>query len=173
MNTRLTFRFLFAACLLTGFAAQAQTKVPPRRPGTAAPKPRAGVVAETSVKDGLTMQKGRVVLTELGITNPLTTDKKLINGTTITPTGLVTASTGTTTQIAEGDHVSLTGRVTSRSAIVEADSLAKIQLFDAKYPGKRKKMEEERERKAKALAKREEEKTKAKEKAAKAKLKKK
>jgi hypothetical protein len=67
----------------------------------------------------------------------------------------------------EGDQVSLTGRVTSRAAIVESDSLAKIKLFDALHPGKRKKMEDERERKAKAKAKVAENKLKIKEKAAK------
>lgn len=115
------------------------------------------------------MQNGRVVLTELGISNPLTADKKLINGTTITPAGVVTTPSGTATQIAEGDHVSLTGRVTTRRAIADADSIAKVQLFDAKYPGKRKKMEEEKAKKDKEKAKREEEKAKAKAKLEKAK----
>lgn len=165
MKFRVPVIGIIAAMLLSGTVAQAQTKIPPRRPGSVAPKPRAGAPAETTLKDGLTMQKSRVVLTELGITNPLTADKKLINGTVISPTGLVTTTSGTTTQIAEGDHVSLTGRVTSRASIVAADSLAKIQLFDAKYPGKRKKMEEDAARKAKDKAKREEEKAKAKEKA--------
>ena len=113
------------------------------------------------------MQKGRMVLTELGISNPLTANKKLTNGTIITPTGMVTMPDGTTTQITEGDYVSLTGRVTTRRAIADADSIAKVQVFDAKYPGKRKKMEDEAARKAKDKAKRDEEKAKAKAKAAK------
>lgn len=166
MKTSFSFHLILVVALLAGATAQAQTKRPANRPGGVAPKPRvAAVNTETSLKDGLTMQKGRIVLTELGITNPLTADKKLVNGTTINPTGLVTATNGTSTQISEGDHVSLTGRVTSRSSIVAADSLAKIQLFDAKYPGKRKKMEAEREHKAKELAKRAEAKAKAKAKA--------
>ncbi|WP_210518257.1 DUF6799 domain-containing protein [Hymenobacter terricola] len=166
MKVRIPFTLILAVALLTGATAQAQTKLPPRRPGSAAPKPRVATsVTETSLKDGLTMQKGRVVLTELGITNPLITEKKLINGTTISPTGLVTATNGTTTQISEGDQVSLSGRVTSRQAIVAADSIAKVQLYDAKYPGKRKKMEEDAARKAKDKAKRDEEKAKAKAKA--------
>ena len=108
------------------------------------------------------MQKGRVVLTELGITNPLTANKKLINGTVITPAGKVTATDSTTTQMYEGDMVSLTGRVTTRRSIVEADSLLKIKTFDLRYPGKRKKMAEEAERKEKIKIKREEEKAKMK-----------
>ncbi|UOQ97874.1 hypothetical protein MUN81_21930 [Hymenobacter sp. 5317J-9] len=153
--------------VLNSGVAQAQTKLPPRRPGGAVPA-RAKLAANgEGVKDGLTMQKGRVILTELGVTNPLTADKQLLNGTTISTTGLVTAKDGTTTQINEGDHVSLSGRVTSRRAIMEADSIAKITSYDALHPGKRKKMEEAREKKEKAKLKREEEKIKAKEKAAK------
>ena len=114
------------------------------------------------MKDGLTMQKGRVVLTELGITNPLTANKKLINGTVISPAGKVTATDSTTTQMYEGDMVSLTGRVTTRRSIVESDSLLKIKTFDLRYPGKRKKMAEEAERKEKIKTKREEEKAKMK-----------
>ncbi|WP_457065803.1 DUF6799 domain-containing protein [Hymenobacter sp. UYAg731] len=135
------------------------------------PKPRAVASAIEGIKDGISMQKGRVVLTELGISNPLTADKKLINGTVITPAGVVTMPDGTATQITEGDYVSLTGRVTTRRAIADADSIAKVQVFDAKYPGKRKKMEAEAERKAKEKAKRDEEKAKAKAKAEKKKKK--
>ena len=60
----------------------------------------------------------------------------------------------------EGDMVSLTGRVTLHTTMVEADSVLKIKQFDLKYPGKRKKMEEERVEKAKLKAKRDEEKAK-------------
>ncbi len=167
MKSPFLFRGLLGLLLLSGTAAQAQTA----RPGRVQPKPRATASAVEGVKDGLTMQKGRVVLTELGISNPLTADKKLINGTVITPAGLVTTPDGTATQINEGDHVSLTGRVTTRKAIADADSIAKVQLFDAKYPGKRKKMEAEAARKAKEKAKRDEAKAKAKEKAEKRKKK--
>lgn len=161
---------LSAAMLLVG-SVQAQTT--PAK-GRVQPKPRATVAQPgAAVKDGLIMKGGRVVLTELGITNPLTTDKTLLNGTVISTTGLVTAKDGTTTQMDEGDQVSLTGRVTSHASIAEADSLLKIKQFDQKYPGKRKKMEEERakkekekkerdEAKAKAAAKREKDKAKSK-----------
>lgn len=169
MKSSPLFRVLLGLLFLGSVAAQAQAPV--ARPGRVQPKPRATASAVEGTKDGLSMVKGRVILTELGISNPLTADKTLINGTVITPTGLVTTSSGTTTQIAEGDHVSLSGRVTTRQAIAAADSIAKIQLFDAKYPGKRKKMEEEKAKKDKAKAKREEEKAKAKEKAEKRKKK--
>ena len=153
------FRALFLVALLGSFSAQAQTKIAPR--GRVQPKPR--MVAANpgaAVKDGLTMKAGRLVLTEAGITNPITADKKLVNGTTISTTGLVTSPTGTTVQMLEGDMVSLSGRVTSHTSMVEADSLLKIKQFDIKYPGKRKKMEEDRLEKAKIKAKRNEEKLK-------------
>ncbi|MDB5236132.1 MAG: hypothetical protein JWR44_3125 [Hymenobacter sp.] len=161
MKHQLLFRYILALILLSGTAANAQRALPARRTGGVAPRPRPSGTGAT-LKDGLTMQKGRVVLTELGITSLLTADKKLINGTTISTTGLVTATDGTTTQMMEGDMVSLTGRVTTRTSKVEADSLLKIKLFDAKYPGKRKKMEAEKERKEKAKAKMEEKRAKAK-----------
>ena len=162
MNHKILFGFILIGALLSGAGAHAQAS----RAGRAVPKPRV-IATGVGLKDGLTMQKGRVVLTELGISNPLTADKKLINGTIITQAGVVTTPDGTTTQMGEGDQVSLTGRVTSRAAIVESDSLAKIKLFDALHPGKRKKMEEERDRKAKVKAKLAENKLKMKEKAAK------
>lgn len=149
--------------LLGSFTVQAQMA----RPGRVAPKPRVAAAKVGGVKDGLSMQKGRVMLTELGISNPLVADKKLINGIVITPAGIVTGSDGTTAQMMEGDQVSLSGRITSRSKILAADSTAKIQLFDALHPGKRKKMEAEAEKKAKAKEKLVEAKAKAKEEAAK------
>ena len=158
-------RFLFCGLITLSFLAnvEASAQAPRPRPGRAVPKPRVTAVPNAGRKDGLTMQQGRVILTELGTSNPLTADKKLVNGTVITAAGLVTTPDGTTTQMKEGDLVSLTGRVTSHASIAEADSLAKLKLFDALHPGKRKKMEEEAERKAKAKAKAEEKRTKIKE----------
>lgn len=161
MKTTFLFGCVLAGALLGGSAANAQNSLPPRRPHGVAPKSRAAA-AGVGLKDGLSMQKGRVVLTELGITNPLTADKKLLNGTTVSATGLVTAPDGTTTQMNEGDMASLTGRVTTRASVVEGDSLLKIKLFDAKYPGKRKKMEAEQERREKAKEKMAEKKLKMK-----------
>lgn len=163
MKTLPTLYTFLIVALFGAVTAQAQTA----RPGRVLPKPRVAAAKAEGIKDGLSMQKGRVVLTELGISNPLVADKKLINGTIITPAGIVTGTDGTTTQIKEGDLVSLSGRITSRSEIVAADSIAKIQLFDALHPGKRKKMEAEAEKKAKAKEKAAEAKAKAKEKAAK------
>lgn len=161
MNLRLIFISIISIVVLGGSTVQAQGTLPARRAGGVAPKPRITATG-VGLKDGLTMQKGRVVLTELGITNPLVADKKLINGTVITPAGMVTGTDGTATQMAEGDMVSLSGRVTTRRTIVEADSLLKIKTFDLRYPGKRKKMEADAERKEKIKSKREEEKAKAK-----------
>ena len=162
MKTLSLYPFLFAL-LFAAAPAQAQTT----KPGRVAPRPRPVASKAEGIKDGLSMQKGRVVLTELGISNPLVADKKLINGTIITPAGVVTGTDGTTAQMMEGDLVSLSGRITSRAEIMAADSIAKVQLFDALHPGKRKKMEAEAEKKAKAKEKAAEAKAKAKEKAAK------
>jgi hypothetical protein len=172
MKTPSSIYTFLIVVLFGAFTAQAQAQpTPTTPPGRPAPKPRAvpgrpAPAKAEGIKDGLSMQKGRVVLTELGISNPLVTDKKLINGTLITPAGVVTGTDGTTAQMKEGDHVSLTGRITSRADIAAADSIAKIQLFDALHPGKRKKMEEAAEKKAKAKEKLAEQRAKAKEKAA-------
>ena len=163
MKFTLFLRAALFVMLFGSFAAQAQAP----RPGRAVPKPRPTTAKAEGVKDGLSMQKGRVVLTELGISNPLIADKKLVNGTVITPAGVVTGTDGTAAQMKEGDHVSLSGRITARADIMAADSIAKIQLFDALHPGKRKKMEDAAEKKAKAKEKAAEAKAKAKEKAAK------
>ncbi|MDJ0366753.1 hypothetical protein QMK33_16480 [Hymenobacter sp. H14-R3] len=118
--------------------------VAPRRAGaTPAGRPKtSGVMA----KDGLTMQGGRVVLTELGLTAPIQQDKRLLNGTVVTTSGQVNGTTGTTTQLVEGDYVSLTGRFTSKREMVEADSVRKLVDYDLKHPGKRKELEKAREK---------------------------
>ena len=111
LSTLSTFLIVVLFSIAT---AQAQTA----RPGRVGPKPRTAAAKVGGIKDGLSMQKGRVLLTELGISNPLVADKKLINGTIITPAGVVTGTNGTTAQMKEGDLVSLSGRITSRSEIV-------------------------------------------------------
>jgi len=116
-------------------------------------------------KDGLTLQNGRVVLTELGLASPLEQDKRLLNGTLITPKGQVTGVDGVASQMAEGDYVSLTGRLTSKREMVEADSVRKLVAYDLKHPGKRKEMEKAREKVEKERAKAEKEAAKAKAKA--------
>ena len=155
---------LLSGALLLAYDGHAQSRpVAPRR--TATPKPRAkttGVMA----KDGLTMTNGKVSLTEMGLTTPLTQDKKLLNGTVVTTTGQVTSASGTTEQMKEGDLVSLTGRLTTKREMIEADSVRKLVDYDLKHPGKRKEMEKAREKaeKAKEKADKEKEKQKAKDK---------
>ncbi|QKG58566.1 hypothetical protein GKZ68_19190 [Hymenobacter sp. BRD128] len=137
--------------------------VAPRRTGsapTARPK-TSGVMA----KDGLTMQNGRVILTELGLTAPIEQDKRLLNGTLITTKGQVTNVEGVTSQLNEGDYVSLTGRITSKREMVEADSVRKLVAYDLKHPGKRKELEKAREKAEKEREKAEKEAAKAKAKA--------
>ena len=149
------FRSLFALFFLVGIAPAASAQ------GTR-PKPKPKVVVNPDiVKDGLMMKGGRVIVTELGIVTPLTADKKLVNGTTISPAGLITAPDGTTTQMAEGDMVSLTGRVKRRAEMAEADSLLKIKQYDLKFPGKREKMAKAQAEKDKAKAERDKAKAKA------------
>ena len=136
--------------------------VAPRRSGAAPVRARTnGVMA----KDGLTMKDGRVELTELGLTDPLTEDKRLLNGTVITPKGQVTSASGELSQMAEGDYVSLTGRLTTKRELVEADSVRKLVAYDLKHPGKRKELEKAREKTEKAREKAEKELAKAKAKA--------
>lgn len=136
--------------------------VAPRRTAAAPTRARtSGVMA----KDGLTLQNGRVVLTELGLTAPIEQDKRLLNGTLITTKGQVTNVEGVTSQMAEGDYVSLTGRLTSKREMVEADSVRKLVAYDLKHPGKRKELEKAREKTEKEREKAEKEAAKAKAKA--------
>jgi hypothetical protein len=88
------------------------------------------------VKDGVIMKDGKLVATEMGMTNPVTADKTLRNGTIITTNGVVTGKDGTTTQLREGDYVSLTGRVETRAEMAAQDSIQKLQAYDLKHPGK-------------------------------------
>ncbi len=157
---------LVSGALLLAYESQAQTQpVAPRHAG-ATPRPRpktAGVMA----KDGFTMTNGKVSVTEQGLTSPLAQDRKLVNGTVVTANGQVTSGSGTTEQMKEGDLVSLTGRLTTKREMIEADSLRKLTDYDLKHPGKRKEMEKAREKAEKAKEKLEQEKEKHKAKAGK------
>ena len=156
---------LIASSLLLVHGAQAQSRpVGPRRVVPPRTRPKAGAAM---LKDGVTMKDGKLIVTEMGSTSPLTTDKTLRNGTVITAAGQVTGTDGTTTQLREGDLVSLTGRVSTRSEMVAQDSILKLQAYDLKHPGKRKEMEKAREKAEKAKEKADKEKEKAKAKAAK------
>ena len=153
---------LVASTLLLVHGAQAQSRPAPRKPVAPKARPKSGA---TMMKDGVMMKDGKIVATEMGMTNPVEGDKKLLNGTVITASGLVTTPDGTTTQLHEGDLVSLTGRVSTRAEMVAQDSITKLQAYDLKHPGKRKEMEKAREKAEKAKAKADKEKEKAKAKA--------
>ena len=64
MKTLSLYTFL-SAMLFAATPAQAQTT----KPGRVAPRPRPVASKAEGIKDGFSMQKGRVVLTELGISN--------------------------------------------------------------------------------------------------------
>ncbi|MGI4864684.1 MAG: DUF6799 domain-containing protein [Janthinobacterium lividum] len=149
---------LAACCLLTAYGAQAQSRPVPH--GRVAPKPRAKAGADM-MKDGVMLKDGKLVATEMGMTNPVTGDKTLRNGTVITAAGVVTGKDGTTTQLHEGDYVSLTGRVETRGEMAAQDSIQKLQAYDLKHPGKRKELEKAREKAEKAKEKADKEKAKA------------
>ena len=62
--------------------------------------------------------------------------------------------------MAEGDMVSLTGRIKRHAEMAEADSLLKIKQYDLKFPGKREKMAKDLAEKEKAKAEKDKEKAK-------------
>ncbi len=158
-------RILLAASLLLMVeGVQAQSRPAPRRTVAPRARPKAGAGI---MKDGVMMKDGKLIATEMGMTNPITADKTLRNGTIITTNGVVTGKDGSTTQLREGDYVSLTGRVETRAEITAQDSIQKLQAYDLKHPGKRKEMEKAREKAEKAKEKVAKEKEKAKAKAAK------
>lgn len=119
-----TSTLAFTLALVAGsLAAQAQTKLPPRKPV----QPRAKVVAKgATLKDGVTMKEGKVLMTQQGLTNPITQETSLVNGTKIQPDGTVTMTNGTTVMMKEGDYMSLTGRLTTMAMRAEQDSLMQL-----------------------------------------------
>ena len=118
--------------LATGLGAQAQNKLPPRRGGVV-PRPRAVIKPGAEIpKDGVMMKDGKIMLTEMGQTGLLTAERTLVNGTKISATGLITGRDGATTQLQEGDLVSLSGRITTRTALAEQDSSRKMLEYDTK-----------------------------------------
>ncbi|RZK12844.1 MAG: hypothetical protein EOO56_27830 [Hymenobacter sp.] len=149
---------LAAACLFAAYGAQAQSRPAPHARIAPKARPKAGA---GMMKDGVMMKDGRLIATEMGMTNPVTADKTLRNGTVITSAGVVTGKDGTTTQLHEGDYVSLTGRVETRGEMAAQDSIQKLQAYDLKHPGKRKEMEKAREKAEKAKEKADKEKAKA------------
>jgi hypothetical protein len=122
----MTKTLTFALTLLLGLgtlAAQAQTKVPPRKPV----QPKSKVVSKgPSFKDGVMLKDGKVMMTQSGITSAITQETALVNGTKITPDGTVTMTNGTTATLKEGDYMSLSGRLTTAAAKAEQDSLMQV-----------------------------------------------
>lgn len=106
---------------MTGVAAQAQTKVAPRR--AVAPKQKVVVREGVTLKDGIVMQEGKVLVTQQGHTTPLADATTLTNGTKIMADGTVTKPDGSTVTLREGDMMSLSGRVTTKAMKAEQDSL--------------------------------------------------
>ncbi|UOQ54023.1 DUF6799 domain-containing protein [Hymenobacter cellulosivorans] len=119
---KLRFSFMLTLGLaLTGVAAQAQTKVAPRR--AVAPKPKEVVREGVTLKDGVVMQEGKVLVTQQGHTTSLTDATTLTNGTKIMANGTVTKPDGSTVTLQEGDMMSLSGRLTTKAMKAEQDSL--------------------------------------------------
>lgn len=112
---------LTLALTVAGLAAQAQTKVAPRRPAT--PKAKVVVREGVTMKDGIVMQEGKVLFTRQGLTAPLTEPTTLTNGTKIMADGSVTMADGSTVVLKEGDMLSLSGRLTTATMKAEQDSL--------------------------------------------------
>ncbi|RSK43719.1 DUF6799 domain-containing protein [Hymenobacter rigui] len=115
---------LSAALLLTGLAtltAEAQTTAPPRR--SVQPRPRAAAPVGMTMKDGFVVKDGKVMVTRDAHTETLATETSVVNGTKISPAGVVTMPDGTSTTLKEGDYMSLTGRLTTMAMKAEQDSL--------------------------------------------------
>lgn len=179
----LAHTLLLGGALLAASAGHAQVASTPTTPAATAPPrpgarpalaprrvvapPRRGMAqpvrAKTSgimAKDGVTLVSGRVQYTELGLTAPITENKKFINGTTVSPTGLITHADGTTEQLGEGDYASLSGRITTKRETMAADSVRKLEDYDRKHPGKRKELEKARDKAEKEKEKADKEKAK-------------
>jgi hypothetical protein len=121
---------------LCGLTGQAQTKLPPRKPVQPRVKP---VSNGPNTKDGVMMQDGKVVMTQNGLSNPVTQETALVNGTKIKADGTVTMADGTTTTLKEGDYMSLSGRLTTAAYKAQQDSLMQAVKDNAKGKSKKKK----------------------------------
>jgi hypothetical protein len=126
----------FMLLLLGSVTAHAQTKAPARKP--VAPKPRM-VSNGATMKDGVTIKEGKVLVTQQGLTNSLTQEMTLTNGTKISPTGAVTMANGSTVTLQEGDMLSLSGRLTTAAMKAEQDSLLMASKEPVKGKSKKKK----------------------------------
>lgn len=130
---------LLASLLLAGgtlLSAQAQTKLPPRKP--AQPRARAAAPVGVTLKDGFVMKEGKVMMTRDAHTEALTAETALVNGTKIGADGTVTMANGTTMMLKEGDYMSLTGRLTTKAMKAEQDSLLQLSKNGGKVKMKKK-----------------------------------
>lgn len=132
-----TITLLVFALLTSAVAASAQTKMAPRK--AAAPRPKPVMPGTPTLKDGVMLKDGKMMLTQMGRTTPLTQEMSLVNGTKISPTGTVTTPAGVSTQLAEGDAISLSGRLTTGAQKAEQDSLLLVRKENLKNKGKKKK----------------------------------
>lgn len=118
------------------FSAQAQTKLPPRKPV----QPRGKVVIKgETMKDGFMMKEGKVMMTRDAHTDALTSETTLVNGTKVKADGTVTMADGTTAMLKEGDYMSLTGRMTTAAYKAQQDSLLQVAKEGGKGKMKMKK----------------------------------
>ena len=129
---------LALAFTTSAVAASAQTKLPPRR-AAATPRPKPATPGVATLKDGLMLKGGKVMVTQMGQTTPLTQEMSLTNGTKITPAGSVVTAAGVGTQLQEGDIVSLSGRLTTSAQKAAQDSLLLVKKENLKTKGKKKK----------------------------------
>jgi len=92
-----------------------------------------------TLKDGVIMKEGKVLVTQQGRTDSMTQDMTLTNGTKITPAGAVTMTDGKTATLQEGDMLSLSGRLTTAAMKAEQDSLMTMSKDQSKGKAKKKK----------------------------------
>lgn len=133
-----TIALLALVLTTSAVAASAQTKLPPRR-AAATPRPKPTTPGVATLKDGIMLKGGKVLVTQMGQTTPLTQELSLTNGTKITPTGSVVTAAGVSTQLQEGDMVSLSGRLTTSAQKAAQDSLLLVKKENLKAKGKKKK----------------------------------
>ncbi|UPL48961.1 DUF6799 domain-containing protein [Hymenobacter sublimis] len=132
-TTILATLLLAAAATLS---AQAQTKLPPRRP--VQPRAKAAAPVGLTMKDGFLMKGGKVMMTRDAHTEALTSETALVNGTKVRADGTVTLADGTTAMLKEGDYMSLTGRMTTKAMRAEQDSLLQLAKNGGKVKMKKK-----------------------------------
>ncbi|OUJ76124.1 DUF6799 domain-containing protein [Hymenobacter crusticola] len=126
----------FLLLILGSTTTYAQTKAAPRK--AVEPKPRM-VSNGATMKDGVTMKEGKVLVTQQGLTNTLTQEMTLTNGTKISPAGSVTMANGSSATLQEGDMLSLSGRLTTAAMKAEQDSLLMASKEQGKSKSKKKK----------------------------------